>query len=98
MALEGASWEGTQKYILQKEAKHPRGVYQEFPIQNLAKKQWEDTEFISYWKLLLGHQLRDPLAGKRSENTMCFTNCSSVYTSHIGIQYVDSITHDWCSL
>lgn len=55
MALESASWKGTRKYILLEEVKHPWGVYQEFPIQNLAEKQHEETEFCFSWKLILGH-------------------------------------------
>lgn len=73
MALESASWKGTRKYVLLEEVRHPRGVYQEFPIQNLAEKQWEDTELVYYWKLILGHQLRDPLAGDMRENIVLQT-------------------------
>jgi len=60
MALESVSWKRTQK----EEVKHPRRVYQELPVQNLAEKQWEDRELVYYWKLVLGHQLRDALAGR----------------------------------
>lgn len=84
--------------MLLEEVKHSRRVYQEFPIQNLAKKKREDVNLVYCWKLILGLQLRDSLAGEMRGNITCFTNCSSVYTSHIGIQYANSITHDWCSL
>lgn len=84
--------------MLLEEVKHSGGVYQEFPIQNLAEKKREDVDLVYCWKLILGLQLRDSLAGEMRGNIMCFTNCSSVYTSQIGIQYANSITHDWCSL